>query len=84
MAASTLVALTPHQCDGCLQKSQSIADLERRISDLYWIRNEEKLLDSVITLGADPPVNSAELDSTIPAVDAAPPAPVRVAPASSS
>lgn len=85
MAASTAVLLTPpHGCDGCLQKSQAIAELERRISDLYWIRNEEKLLDSVITLGAGTPVNIAALDSTIPATDAALLALVSVAPASVS
>ena len=66
MAASFAAPLTsPHRCDGCLQKSLSIADLERFISDLYWIRDEEKeLLDSVVTLGAGLPV---ELDFTIPA-----------------
>lgn len=85
MAASTAVLLTPpYGCDGCLQKSQSITELERRISDLYWIRDEEKLLDPVITLGAGPPVNLAELDSTIPAMDAALPDPASVAPASVS
>ncbi|KAL7408522.1 hypothetical protein ABVT39_024831 [Epinephelus coioides] len=85
MAASTVVLLTPlHGCDGCLQKSQAIAELERHISDLYWIRNEEKLLDSVITLGAGPPVNIAELDSTIPATDNALLALASVAPASVS
>ncbi len=82
MAASTTVLLTPsHGWDGCLQKSQSIVELEHRISDLYWIRNEEKLLDSVITIGAGPPVNSAELDSTVLASEAALPAPTSVAPA---
>ncbi|CAJ1076477.1 hypothetical protein GBF38_007428 [Xyrichtys novacula] len=64
---------SPHRCDGCLKKSRSIAQLERRISDLHWIRNEEKLLDSVITFGAGPPVKS-ELDSTIPVWDAGSPA----------
>ncbi|CAJ1064735.1 hypothetical protein NQZ68_016782 [Xyrichtys novacula] len=74
MAATTMSPLTsPHRCDGCLEKSRSIAQLERRISDLHWIRNEEKLLDSVITFGAGPPVKS-ELDSTIPVWDAGSPA----------
>ncbi|CAJ1061364.1 uncharacterized protein LOC121645396 isoform X2 [Xyrichtys novacula] len=74
MAATTTFPLTsPHRCDGCLEKSQSIAQLERRISDLHWIWNEEKLLDSVVTLGAGPPVNS-ELNSTIPVWDANSPA----------
>ena len=73
MAASLAAPLTsPHGCDGCLQKFQSIADLERRISDLYWIQNEEKLLDSVVKLGAGLPANSAELDLTISATDVDP------------
>lgn len=85
MTASTSTPPTPpHRCDGCLQKSQSIAELERRISDLYWIRDEEKLLDSVITLGAGPPVDAAKLDSTIPATDAAPPVPGKAATAFAS
>ncbi|CAJ1066800.1 hypothetical protein Bbelb_242320 [Xyrichtys novacula] len=50
----------------------------------YWIRDEEKLLDSVTTLGAGPPFNASELDSTIPLTDAAPPVPVRPADASVS
>ena len=85
MAAPAAALLThPHGCDGCLQKSQSIAELERRISDLYWIRNEEKQIDSIITLGAGLPVNSAELDTTIPAPDATPPVLASGAPASVS
>ncbi len=46
--------------------SQKIAELECQISDLHWIRKEEIPLDYVVALGAGPPVNSAELDSTIP------------------
>ncbi|CAJ1066501.1 hypothetical protein F7725_013457%2C partial [Xyrichtys novacula] len=53
MAATITFPLTsPPRCDGCLEKSRSIAQLEHCIADLHWIRNEEKLLDSVITLGA--------------------------------
>ncbi|CAJ1066316.1 hypothetical protein D5F01_LYC11111 [Xyrichtys novacula] len=75
-----------HKCNSCLQKSKAIAELERRISSLHWIRNEELLLDSVLMLGADLPVNPAELDSTIPAAAApqAPPAPAAAAAASGS
>ncbi|CAJ1057640.1 hypothetical protein D4764_0229340 [Xyrichtys novacula] len=83
MTASTAAPSTPpYRCDGCLQKSQSIVELRRRISNLYWIRDEEKLLDSVTTLGAGPPVNASELDSTILLTDAAQPATVRPADAS--
>lgn len=88
MATSVATPLTsPHGCVGCLQKSQSIADLERRISNLYWIRNEEQLLDSVVTLGqvgAGPSVNSAESDTTIPLTDVGPPASVCAASTSGS
>lgn len=42
-------------CDSCLQKTQKIAELECRVSDLYWFRNEEVLLDSLVTVGAGPP-----------------------------
>ncbi|CAJ1057636.1 hypothetical protein D4764_12G0010930 [Xyrichtys novacula] len=71
---------------GCLQKSKEIAELERRISSLHWIRGEELLLDSMLTLGAGLPVDPAELDSTIPAAAAprAPPAPAGAAAASGS
>lgn len=75
---------SPHRCEGCLRKSQSIAELERRISNLYWIRNEEMLLDSVVTLGAGPPASSGELESTFPVIGAAPTALVSAAPASVS
>ncbi|CAJ1078495.1 hypothetical protein D4764_12G0010930 [Xyrichtys novacula] len=70
-----------HECNSCLKKSKTIAELERRISSLHWIRNEESLLDSMLTLGAGLPVNPAELDSTIPAAAApqAPPAPASAA-----
>ncbi|CAJ1074309.1 hypothetical protein D4764_12G0010930 [Xyrichtys novacula] len=75
-----------HECNSCLKKSKTIAELERRISSLHWIRNEESLLDSMLTLGAGLPVNPAELDSTIPAAAApqAPPAPASAAAASGS
>ncbi|CAJ1050778.1 hypothetical protein D4764_12G0010930 [Xyrichtys novacula] len=73
-------------CNSCLQKSKEIAGLERRISSLHWIRGEELLLDSMLTLGAGLPVDPAELDSTIPAAAApqAPPAPAGAAAASGS
>ncbi len=50
--------------------SQKITELEHRISDLHWIKKEEIFLDSMVALGAGPPVNSAELDSTIPVAGA--------------
>lgn len=53
---------SPQGCNSCLHKSQIT---ERCISNLHWIRNEELLLNSVVTLGAGP-ANSAELDLTIP------------------
>ena len=62
----------------------SIAELECCISDLYWIWDEEKLLEPVIALSAGPPVNLAELDSTIPAMDAALPVLANVGPTSVS
>ncbi|KAL7395220.1 hypothetical protein ABVT39_012420 [Epinephelus coioides] len=54
------------------------------MSDLCWIRNEEKLLDSIVKLGAGSPANSAELDLTIPATDVDPSAWASAAPASVS
>ncbi|KAL7378822.1 hypothetical protein ABVT39_019336 [Epinephelus coioides] len=60
---------TPHDCDSCLHKSQKIMELEWCISNLYWIRNEESLLDFVVAIG--PPGNPADLDSTLLEHDAA-------------
>ncbi|KAL7405842.1 hypothetical protein ABVT39_008404 [Epinephelus coioides] len=56
---------SPHNCDSCLHKSQKIAELEQHIYNLYWIRDEEALLDSVIAIGAGPPGNPVDLDSTV-------------------
>lgn len=57
---------SPHDCSSCLQKSQKIAELERRISNLYCIRDGEDLIDSVIAMGPGPPGNPADMDSTVP------------------
>lgn len=39
---------SPHDCDSCIHKYQKIAELEQRISNLYWIRDEEMRLDPVV------------------------------------
>lgn len=81
-----MAPLTSPHCDSCLHKTQKIAELEKRISNLVWIRNEETLLDSVVVLGAGPPDVTAELDSTAPVQSvgssvAAVPVPAGVTPA---
>lgn len=38
-------------CDSCLRMTQKIAGLEGRISTLFQIRDEGRILDSVITMG---------------------------------
>ncbi|KAL7401090.1 hypothetical protein ABVT39_022766 [Epinephelus coioides] len=63
-----------------------IAELEQRISNLYWIRDEEARLDSVVAPGPGPPGNPADLDSTIPefgpgSMDTGDPNPTGLAPA---
>ncbi|KAL7385305.1 hypothetical protein ABVT39_018943 [Epinephelus coioides] len=62
--------ISPHDCDSCLHKSLKIAELERRISNLYWIRGEKALLDSVVSIGTGPAGNPVDLDSTAPVSDA--------------
>ncbi|KAL7407167.1 hypothetical protein ABVT39_004287 [Epinephelus coioides] len=57
---------SPHNCDSCIHKAQKIAELEQRISNPYWFRDEEARLDSVVAPGPGPPGNPADLDSTIP------------------
>ena len=47
---------SPSRCDRCLQLSQTIAGLERCISNLYQIRDEEILLDSLVMVGPTPTV----------------------------
>lgn len=85
MTASTVASLTPpHGFDGCLQKSHSIAELKPTSLTFTGSRNEEKFLDSIITLGSGMPVNSAESDYTTLAIDAALLVPVSVAPSSVS
>lgn len=40
--------------------------MESRISNLYWIRDEEALFDPMVSIGAGPPGNPTDLDSTLP------------------
>ncbi|KAL7381025.1 hypothetical protein ABVT39_027345 [Epinephelus coioides] len=80
---------SPHHCDSCIHKTQKIAELEQRISNVYWIRDEEARLDSVVAPGPGPPGNPAYLDSTIPefgpgSMDTADPNPTGLAPAERS
>ncbi|KAL7395169.1 hypothetical protein ABVT39_011360 [Epinephelus coioides] len=80
---------SPHHCDSCIHKTQKIAELEQRISNLYWIRDEEARLDSVVAPGLGPPGNPADLDLTIPefgpgSMDTADPNPTGLAPAERS
>ncbi|KAL7374008.1 hypothetical protein ABVT39_019561 [Epinephelus coioides] len=74
---------SPRDCASCLNKSQKIAELEQRISNLYWIRDEEARLDSVVSTGTHGSGNSTDLDSTVPVFDAGSPVanPASLAPA---
>ena len=84
MATSAIAECTPsHVCYGCIQKTRSIAELEKCISALRGSRLNET--DSEIVLGAGLPVSSAEMDTTIPMKDLfAPVTPCAVQPDSSS
>uniref|UniRef100_A0A3B5B1B8 SGNH hydrolase-type esterase domain-containing protein n=1 Tax=Stegastes partitus TaxID=144197 RepID=A0A3B5B1B8_9TELE len=68
---------SPSRCTSCLHLSQKISELEWRISTLYQIRDEERSMDSLVTVG--PAVGTAapaELDSTVPCPDSTAPAAV--------
>ncbi|KAK1878082.1 Epsin-2 [Dissostichus eleginoides] len=51
-------------CNGCLRLSQKISELEGRISVLHHIRDDEEMLDSLITMGPAA-TTTASLDSLI-------------------
>ncbi|KAI9543576.1 hypothetical protein NQZ68_008623 [Dissostichus eleginoides] len=51
-------------CNGCLRLSQKISELEGRISVLHHIRDDEEMLDSLITMGPAG-TTTASLDSLI-------------------
>ncbi len=64
----TMAPLTsPSGCDRCLQLSQTIAELEGRISILHQIRDDKDLIDSLVRVGATAADSAeAELDDTVP------------------
>ncbi len=61
-----------HGCDSCLRLTQKVSDLEGRISTLYQLRDEERLIDTLVTVGA-PKTNSytGMMDTTVPCADVA-------------
>lgn len=66
---SSMPPLTsPPGCGRCFHLSQIIAELEECISTLHQIRDDERFLESLVTVGTAPAHSAgAELDSTIPA-----------------
>lgn len=63
---------SPPGCDSCLRLTQKISELEGRISILYQIQDEERLLDSLVTFGPAVTTTTArDLDLTTPCLDAA-------------
>ncbi|XP_077365237.1 uncharacterized protein LOC144009389 isoform X2 [Festucalex cinctus] len=61
-------ALTPPRtCDHCIHLSQTIVELQERISMLHKIHDDERFLDSMVILGAaSSAAPGIELDSTVP------------------
>ncbi|KAI9532980.1 hypothetical protein NQZ68_027452 [Dissostichus eleginoides] len=53
-------------CNGCFRLNQKISELEGRISVLHQIRDDEEMLDSLITMGPTATTTAGELDSTVP------------------
>ncbi|KAF3856900.1 hypothetical protein F7725_017623, partial [Dissostichus mawsoni] len=62
---------SPSGCGGCLRMSQKISELEGRISMLYQIRDDEQILDSLVTIGPAATTTACELDDTVPWMDVA-------------
>lgn len=61
---------SPSGCDGCVRLNLTISELEKRISILYQLREEEQLLDSLVTVGrVVTTTEAAELDSTVRCFD---------------
>lgn len=57
-----MLSLTsPPDCSGCFRLSQKIAELEGRISNLYQIQEDERLLDSLATEASCIPDNNTML-----------------------
>lgn len=58
---------SPPGCASCLCLSQKVTELERRISILYRINEDEKFLDFLVSMGpAHSIVALVELDSSVP------------------
>ncbi|KAJ8346832.1 hypothetical protein SKAU_G00282330 [Synaphobranchus kaupii] len=56
---------SPSECDSCLGLTQKVSELEGRISILYQIKEEERILDSLFTVGpAVTTTGARDLDST--------------------
>lgn len=61
---------SPSGCNSCLRLTQKTSELEGRISILYQLKDEERILDSLVTMGpAVTTTIAVELDSTIPCSD---------------
>ncbi|KAJ8356584.1 hypothetical protein SKAU_G00193780 [Synaphobranchus kaupii] len=57
---------SPPDCSGCLRLSQKIAELESRVSNLYQIKRDEQLLDSLAEEASRIPVNNNTLPGSGP------------------
>uniref|UniRef100_UPI0037E7AD0B general transcription factor II-I repeat domain-containing protein 2A-like n=1 Tax=Semicossyphus pulcher TaxID=241346 RepID=UPI0037E7AD0B len=63
---------SPPGCDSCLRLTQKISELEGRISILFQSKDDEQILDSLVTLGPAATTSTAEeLDSTVQCGDIA-------------
>lgn len=61
---------SPSKCDSCPRLTQKISELEERISILYQIKDDERILDSLIAIGPTiTTTTTGELDSTVSCVD---------------
>ncbi len=61
-------------CESCSRLSLKVKELEGRISTLYQIQEDERLLDTLVLVGpAAAAVAMAELDSTVPCAGAVSP-----------
>ena len=57
-------------CDSCLLLRQKVVELEVRLADLYQIKLEEQIIDSIVSVG--PPrsyIHTGHLDSTLPCMN---------------
>jgi len=55
---------SPSGCDSCLRLTQKVAELEGRISVLHQIRDDELILDSLLSICTDAVAPAPEAVST--------------------